>query len=396
MEPPSTSRNESISRFDDSPPTLLAGQGAVGRLDTELALADIDTVLVVCNRSIGSLEAVLDPVLEGLGDRCVGVFDAVTGDKRLRTAMDAADAVRSQEADGILGLGAGSALDVATVTGALVDHPASEGTIHETFLETGHVELKGGVRPLVMVPTTLAGAEQSQAAGITAKTSDDRIVSGGVSDPRLRPKAAVYDATLVAHTPVPVLRNSAMNGFNKGLESLYSPAATPVTDATASHGLALLQEWLPTLERAEPNSLDAILEGMMLVQYGTSRPGVTALSVIHAFGHGITATADIQQGVAHAVITPHVLEAMFARAPCRRELLATTFDVESAEGVIDAVIALRDQLDLPGKLSAVDGVDRSMLPAIAEATAADHLMGNQPPGVELDREDLVTILEAAW
>uniref|UniRef100_UPI000AF0170A iron-containing alcohol dehydrogenase n=1 Tax=Halarchaeum acidiphilum TaxID=489138 RepID=UPI000AF0170A len=50
----------------------------------------------------------------------------------------------------------------------------------------------------------------------------------------------------MATTPDRVLCASAMNGFDKGIETLYARAATPVTDGTAARGLALLREALPS------------------------------------------------------------------------------------------------------------------------------------------------------
>lgn len=396
MHVPSTTRASPVSRFADAPPTLLAGRGAVAELETELTRADIEDVLVVCNRSIGELDAVLDPVLAGLGDRVTGVFAEASRDKRLETAIEAATIAREDGAHGIVGLGAGSALDVATVAAALVDRVEAAPAIRSAFLETGTVPLDGDPRPIVTIPTTFAGAEQSAAAGITAETDDGAVVSGGIGDLRLRPMAAVYDADLVAHTPRSILAASAMNGFNKGLEALYGPDATPVTDATALRGLSLLTQFLPELDVTDRDTLDAILEGLLLVQYGLSRPAATGLSIIHAIGHGVTAEAPVQQGLVHAVMTPPVITACFERAPCRRQLLAEAVGAASADGVAPAIASVRDALGLPDRLSTLDGIERSMLSSMAEATADDRLMANQPPGVDFDRDDILDLLESAW
>lgn len=396
MDAPSISRGEPVTRFADRPPKLVTGRGSVESLGTELADAGIDRALVVCNRSVGTLDAVLSPVVEGIGRRCVGVFDEATGDKRLRTALAAADHARGADAQAIVGVGAGSGLDVATVAAALVGPDAADEAVIDDLVETGRVTVETDPLALVMVPTTLAGAEQSPGAGITAEAPDGSVVSGGVSDPRLRPLAAVYDPELVAHTPESVLRNSTMNGFNKGIETLYSPAAVPVTDATAARGVSLLAQWLPRLDTDDLEALDAILEGVALAQYGTSREGATGLSIIHAIGHGVTATVPVQQGLVHAAVTPAVLEELFAQAPCRRELLASSLGAAGADGIVEAVAQIRDGLGLPTGLGDLEGVERSMLPAIADATANDRLMDNLPPGVSLGREDLIDVLEAAW
>ncbi len=394
---PSADRARLVSRFAYEPPTLLMGAGATEELGAELIESGIDSVLVVCNRSIGELDPVIDPVCAGLGERCAGVFSEVTGDKRLTTAWAAAQTADKLGAEGILGLGAGSALDVATVTAALVDHDCSFESVHETLLATGRVPFKRPPRPLVTIPTTLAGAELSQGAGINAKRTEDSFFPGGISDPSLCPVITVYDAELVAHTPTQILRGSTMNGFNKGIEALYSPSATPVTDATAMRGLSILMTWLPTLTKTEPSiaELDAILEGNMLVQFGGSRPGTTSLSVIHAFGHGLRDNAGVQQGIAHAIITPHVLRSLFEQAPCRRATIAKALGV-TEDSVVDAVKTLRDELGLPTRLRSIEGLEQHMLLDIAEDTLADGLMANCPVGVDLELDDMLEILERAW
>jgi hypothetical protein len=55
--------------------------------------------------------------------------------------------------------------------------------------------------------------------------------SGGISDPQLMPQSVSYDPELFATTPKPILAASAMNGFDKGLETVYARNATPITDA---------------------------------------------------------------------------------------------------------------------------------------------------------------------
>lgn len=398
MESPSQERPRRVTRFAYDPPVLLTGPEAVATLGTELEDAGLDRALVVCNRSVGA--AVRDPLMAALEGRLVGVFDEASGQKRLQTAWQAAREAEAAEADTIVGLGAGSALDIATVAGALYGTDRAYDEVLATFAETGTVPVASDPPALVTVPTTLAGAELSHGAGITAMspTDTETTISGGVRDIRLQPTVTVHDATLVSQTPVGVLRGSAMNGFDKGIEAVYSPAATPVTDATATTGIARLYEWLPRLGSNAPTvgALEAILEGMLLVQYGTSRPDATTLSIIHAFGHGVTAVADVQQGVAHGVCAPHVLSALFDRADCRRSVLADALGVETADEVVAAVVTLRDALDLPNRLGDLDAIDASMLERIAAVTAADRLMANQPPGVTFDRADIDAVLEAAW
>lgn len=397
-------------RFEYRPGAINYGRGCVEDLATELARQDLERALVICGRTVGNTPAVIDPVEAGLGERHAGTFAETTPEKRLETAFDALEAMRSVDADVVVGLGGGSSLDLATVTSVLSGADRPPEAVGEEFGETGTISIPDGdLAPIVTVPTTLAGADLSMLAGVTADPSSglvDEPVSGGVGDPRLMPLAGFYDPALFETTPTDVLAASAMNGFDKGVESLYAPAATPITDATASRGLRLLREALPSLrdDDRDADVLERIVRGIVLVQYGVSRPDATTLSLIHAFGHGVTARADVHQGRVHAAVAPAVLRYLFAEADGRRALLADALGGSAtdrsadalASAVVDAVVAVRDGLGLPDRLRSLEGVQRSDLRAMAEATREDSLADNVPPGLDPTVEDLEGVLEDAW
>jgi len=393
-------------RFDYESPVLRFGAGSTRDLGDELAAQDLDGALVVTGSTVGSTQAVMDPVREGLGDRLAGVFDETTPEKRLGTAFDAADRFAETGADAFVAVGGGSSIDVAKVASVLAASEDSKEAVFRAFEETGTIPFPdGSLPPVVAVPTTLAGADVSQVAGITAGPESgfvDEEHGGGVSDRRLMPAAVVADPDLAATTPESVLVGSAMNGFDKGLETLYAANATPVTDATASRSLGLLADGLREFgaNGPTPETLEPILEGLLLVQYGISRPDGSTLSLIHAFGHGLTRTGTLQQGVAHAVVAPHVLDYLFEEVDGRRDLLADALGVadadDTAAAVVRAVEAVRDALGLPSRLRDVDGPERGDFPAVAEATVADSFVANAPPDLDFTTADAEAILDAAW
>ena len=214
--------------------------------------------------------------------------------------------------------------------------------------------------------------------------------------------AGYYDPNLYDTTPEPVLVGSAMNGFDKGIETLYARNRTPVTDATAMRGLGLLADGLLAFGDGDgsPATYQRLARGVMLVQYGISRPEGTTLSLIHAFGHGLTRTYDVQQGAAHAVVAPHVLRWLFEACDGRRALLAEALSVEErddpAEAVVERVADIAAALDLPTRLRDVDGPERDEFPDVAEAVLADTFMNNAPTGLDPTREDIERVLDAAW
>lgn len=240
-------------------------------------------------------------------------------------------------------------------------------------------------------------------AGVTAtpKSGLDEAVSGGISDPRLMPRAIFYDPALFATTPKRILAASAMNGFDKGLETIYARNATPITDATAARGLSLLEGSLKELgeQSISEEILEPIVEGLLLVQYGISRRDGTTLSIIHAFGHGLTRTYDVQQGAAHGIVAPHVLSYLFENADGRRELLAEALVGDgsaAAEEIVESVERIRDALDLPSRLRDVDGPEPSAFPDVAESILTDSFMENRPRDFDPTVSDIEEVLRNAY
>jgi alcohol dehydrogenase class IV len=414
--------------FEYDPGELRCGRGRASDLADLLAARGHDDALVVTGRSVGETAAVMDPVEAGLGDRLAGVFAETTPDKTLGTALAAARRVRAGRIDAMVAVGGGSSLDVAKAASALTSHDDPSAAA-ERALSTGEVGVgtDHDPVPVVAVPTTLAGADLSVIAG-TRLTLDrgpgaDGAPSGSIADRRLMPTALVYDLALFETTPRSVLCASAMNGFDKAVECLYSPSATPVTDGTASRALALMRSGFETLPAA-PGAMDErklyeAVSGVILAQYGISTPGTYRASIVHAFGHGVSRGTDVHQGVAHGVCAPHVLRYVFDEVDGRRALLADALGVETgaatgsgsgsesgadadadadalAEGVVDAVADVRDDLGLPTRLRDLEGIDRESLPAIAAAVHDDGLMSVAPVGLEPSVDDLRAVLETAW
>ena len=393
-------------RFEYDPPVLRYGEGCVGELADELTKQGYESALVVCGSNVGDSEAV-EAVKEGLGDRLTGIFARTTPEKHLETAYEALEAMRAHDADVIVGLGGGSSIDIARVVAVLATRDGTPEEVAREFSQKRILALDGMPPPVFAVPTTLAGADMSNAGGVMISSESglldedtelDEDVSGAFSDRRLMPSAAFYDPSVFGTTPRSALAGSAMNGFNKGIETLYSNNATSVTDGTATRGTRLLKDGLLAYGRGE-DGLEEAAEGIMLVQYGISRGATSTVSVVHAFGHALTHGNDLQQGIAHAVVTPHVLRYLFEKdgVDAKRGLVADALGVENTvDEVVRAVEEVRDALDLPTRLRDVDGPEPEEFDEVAELVVRDYFMPNAPEGLDATQDEMREVLEEAW
>lgn len=395
---------ELTHRFSYTPGTIVYDRHCVSALERELERIGAERALIVCGSTVGSTDAVIDPVVVGAGDRLAGIFDETSPDKRLSTVFDGVEQMHEQNIDALVGLGGGSSLDTAKIMNVVAASDQPLDAIRDTFERERTITLpESPLHPLIAVPTTLAGGDLSSVAGITAH--ENGFVRGALVDDRLMPEILCYDPVLVKTTPHKILTASAMNGFDKAIESLYAQNATPITDGTAVRGLQLLERGLVPLangDQSEQTLHDAIM-GIVLAQYGALGGDNLTASVIHSFGHGIARGYAIQQGGAHGIIAPHALRYIFDHVDGRRDLLAEGLGVESsadpdetASAIVSSVVEIRDALGLPTQLRAIDDLTEDDLPDIAAAVEDDVMMDNAPDGLEPTVQELEDVLCDAW
>ncbi|MGQ3327684.1 iron-containing alcohol dehydrogenase family protein [Halorubrum sp. FL23] len=384
------------------------GRGRVADLGDALAERDIGDALVVCGSNVGANDDLMDPIREGLGDRFAGVFDGTTPDKRVEEAFDLLAARAEAGADCLVAVGGGSSLDVARQA-TLLDVDGRDLADLRADAEAGGDalgDLAPGVDPeipFVAIPTTFAGADLSTGGSLevlaadASPTGQPLTVSGGGAMPAID----LADPALFETTPRSALAGSAMNGFNKGIETPYAADASPVSDATALHGTRLLRDALPHVAGDRPADLaatDRAVIGALLVQLGRK------ISVIHAFGHGFARRYDVQQGAVHAVVAPHVLAYLFDEIDASRRALANGLGVATAgrddaaiaEDVVSEVAAVRDSLRVPSRLRDLDPVEEDDFPAIAEYIADDWSMDRAPEALDATPEAIAGVLREAW
>lgn len=387
---------------------LVFGRGCVDRLGDYLAGRDLDRALVVCGSNVGANRDLMAPIEAGLGDRLAGVFDGTTPGKQAESAFEAIDAMREVDADALVGVGGGSSLDVARQASTFAADDRSLADLRKEARERGGEvappDSDPGERPpVVVIPTTFAGADVSAGGSLRVLSADESPTDQPVlASGSAWPVADFADPALFETTPASVLAGSAMNGLDKGIETPYARDANPASDATAVHGLRLLSDALPEVvgdgSGADADAMDRAVVGALLVQLDRK------VSVVHAVGHGFARRYDVQQGAVHAVVVPHVLRYLFEEVDAARGLLAEGFGVETAgrsddeigEAVVEAVVSVRDALDAPTRLRDLPETREADLPAIAAFVVDDHPMERAPAGLDPSAEAIEAVLREAW
>src|SRR5205085_5503142 len=179
--------------------------------------------LVVASERWTSLELPVEPV---------GRWTEVPSDRIDDAVAEAADA------DGVLAVGGGSAIDLGKAISAATE------------------------LPLVSVPTTYAGAEWTPYFGV--RDPDRRMRGGGGG---AHPVAIVYEPTLTLELSEETTVGTAMNALTHCAEALYVQGHNPAADEHALTGARLISDWLPRVASA-PRDLEARTELLRGASHG--------------------------------------------------------------------------------------------------------------------------------
>jgi alcohol dehydrogenase len=280
-----------------------------------------------------------DPLVAALEESgiAVSVFDHVQPNPRDVHCLEGAEL--AEDADLLVGVGGGSAIDTAKCIGVLLTnggHPRD----WEDFGALQHAPL-----PVIAIPTTSGtGSEVSPSAIIT---DTERRKKMNLFDPRICPRVALVDPDLTISAPSALTAATGMDALSHAVDSLHCRLATPASDAMALEGARLVALYL---ERAVADGSDVEARcGMAQASLVAGLAvGITDVSGCHCLAESIGAVYDHPHGVCCAATMPVIMEYNLPAVTGKYERLAHAFGVEpSAQAAVDYVRGLNDRLRIP-------------------------------------------------
>lgn len=387
--------------YDYQPGSIHFGRGSISDLKDALIKRNFDNALLVCGKNVKENKALFPPIKEILGGKLAGTYIKSSSNKSIDVAFSGLDYIDRHNIDVLISVGGGNTIDVSKLMCIVYNKEEPMDNIIEEAKETGSLSISndnGDLLPQICIPTTLAGAELSNGAGILIPSNGNQI-EALISDKAIIPDSIFYDPNVYETTPIKILRISAMNGFDKGIESLYSRNSNIISDITSREGLNYLRTGLPNLDKIDKNKkiMEKIIMGIILVQFDSSRK----LSIIHAFGHSLRKAFSIHQGLAHGVMAPHVIKYIFENTDVELDNFTNTLvpdfkPCKKKEKTINAIISIRDSLNLPTQLREFDQSSYNKLSVVSKMAYDDPLLHNSPEDINPSISELETVLKHAW
>jgi len=371
------------------PTRIVHGRGAIKELPAELKRAGATKVLLVTDKGIlqSGLLRFVTPLLDQAGVKWTP-FANVDSNPTEKNALEGIEAYRSAGADGIVGLGGGSPLDVAKAVRLLAHHQPP--LIQYDDAAGGEAKIGDQQPPFIAIPTT-AGTGSEVGRSTVLVIDGTKVV---IFSPHLLADAAILDPELTVGLPAFLTAATGMDALTHNVESYVAKGDHPLADAVAIDGMRRIGK---SLKKAVQNGKDLEAREQMLL--GSAFGAIAfqkGLGACHSVAHALGPVAGTHHGLANALVLPNVID--FNRMAAEERLAdcaaAMGADArmpasERAHMLVKMVDDLRVACGLPRKLSQA-GVKRDMIPRLVEKAVADACHKTNPrPCSEVDFERII-------
>lgn len=219
----------------------------------------------------------------------------------LDQVTEATNEARDFNADAVVAIGGGSAIDLGKAVAALA--PALRDPLDHLEVVGQGLPLDNAPLPFIAIPTTSGtGAEATKNAVIGVPSAKRKV---SLRDERMIARLAIIDPALTDNTPRNVTLASGLDAITQVIEPYLCTKATPFTDALCRPaipaGLAALAQ---LIEGEDPDARDkmawvSLSGGLALANSG--------LGAVHGFAGVIGGATGAAHGAICGALLPHVL-----------------------------------------------------------------------------------------
>jgi len=373
---------------------ILFGEGALKEIGTIARQFGNKAVIVAGGdpKSIENLKEILS------NSEIEFVIFKAAGEPTTRLVEEAIRLAKENSSQFVIGLGGGSAIDIAKAISVMLTNPGELLDYLEVVGKNRAIDLPAA--PMIAVPTTSGtGSEVTRNAVLAVP---EKKVKVSMRSAYILPRVALVDPELTYGLPPRLTANTGMDALTQVLEPYVSLKANSMVDMFCREGMKRAAR---SLEKAYHDGSDrqaridmswtSLLGGLSLANAG--------LGAVHGFAGPIGGMFHAPHGAICASLLAPVtamnVKALALRAPGEPALeryheiakILTGKDSASIKDGIDWLQSLKDALEIPG-LSEYGIAEENFSEIIDKALVASSMRGNP---IQLQREELEVILREA-
>ena len=358
---------------------IVAGAGSLSRLPEIAADFRAKRVLVVSDKGVAAA-GLVEPARQALAlaGLHVTVLDNTPPEPEVRDVDAVLEAARAVGGvDLVVGIGGGSAMDVAKIVAVLLAHPVSL----RDLLNKAPIPARG--LPTVMVPTTAGTGSEATPNSIILVPEDELKI--GIVSPLLMPDAVILDPLLTLTLPPAITASTGMDALTHAIECYCSKKGNPFSDLYGLEAIKLISH---SLRRAHTDGSDVQARHDMLLgaYYGGVCIATSSTTAVHALAYPLGGKYRIPHGLSNAILLPFVMEFNLDGSEPRFAAMARAMGLQveglaeraAGERFIEALYKLNADLGIKSSLRDKGVSDADLDGLVDGASKVTRLLDNNP------------------
>ena len=358
------------------------GKGAIENIVPELTNRGYKKALVCTDESL--LKFGVAQKVTGLLDKAgfaYEIYSDIKPNPTIENVQNGVAAFKKAEADCIVAIGGGSAMDTAKAIGIIVENPEFADV---RSLEGVAPTKKHAVFTIAVATTAGTAAEVTINYVITDVEKKRKFVCVDTND---IPEIAVVDPDMMSSMPKGLTASTGMDALTHAIEGYITKGHCAISDMFHLEAIRLISHSLRKAVENDPEGREGMALGQYIAGMGFSNVG---LGIVHSMAHGLSALYDTPHGVACTIILPFGLEYNAPVAGKRYRAIGKAMGVdgidlmdddEAAKATIAAVKQLSKDVGIPADLKGIlkeEDVDFLTASAYADACCPGNPRDTNP------------------
>lgn len=368
---------------------IVAGPDSIEQIAEIVKDYGASRVLIISDKGVARAGLIERPkaLLEAAGI-AVSILDDTPPEPEVEQANALFEAAKNSSCDMVIGVGGGSAMDVAKLIAVLLNNDV---TLRE-LLNKAPIARRG--LPTLMIPTTAGTGSETTPNSIVLVPEDELKV--GIVSPKLMPDCVILDPKMTLGLPPAITASTGMDALCHAIECYTSKKGNPFSEMIALKAISLISR---SIRRAfnTGTDIDARHDMLLGAMYGGMCIATSSTTAVHALAYPLGGKYRIAHGVSNAILLPFVMRfnAVGNEDKFRDVAVAMGLDVDPAdskaatEKFIEAIFELNRDLQIPSDLKRWNITEADLDTLVEGAAKVTRLLDNNPR--PMDKADIRAI-----
>ena len=370
------------------PTTVWVGENRINELSEACKNLNISKPLFVTDKNLVNLPFIKKIISEISKEfEKLKIFSNFTGNPVGENVDDGVKEFKTNNCDGVIAIGGGSALDV----GKAIAFMSGQKRPIWDFEDIGDYWKRAdekNISSIIAIPTTAGtGSETGRASAIINEKEGIKKI---IFHPKILPSIVILDPKLTVELSPRLTAATGMDALAHNLEAFCAPSFHPMADGIALEGIKLIKNSL-TIAFKDGKNIEA-RQNLLAASSMGSTAFQKGLGAIHSLSHPVNAQYNIHHGLSNAIFMPYVLT--FNRSSIEKKIISICdyLDLDkNFDSFLSWVLTLRKDLEIPNTLSDVMDCSKLNLEELSLMAYKDPSTSGNPK--KIDKDDLKLMYE---